>query len=109
MGVVLGPGRRIAAAEMRLDWAEPALLDLAAARDYIGRDDPAAAQRQMERVLSAVARLARFPELGRPGRHAGTREVVVARTPFIVAYRVRAGSIDVLRVLHSRRRWPGTL
>ena len=109
MGAVLGPGRRIAAAEMRLVWAEPALLDLAAARDYIGRDDPAAAQRQMELVLSAVARLARFPELGRPGRHAGTRELVVARTPFIVPYRLGADSIDILRVLHSRRRWPDKL
>ncbi len=91
---------------MRLVWTEPALLDLAAARDYIGRDDPAAARRQVERVLSAVARLARFPELGRPGRHAGTRELVVAGTPFVVPYRRGAESIDVLRVLHGRRRWP---
>ena len=107
MGAIVGPSGRIAAAEMRLVWTEPALLDLAAARAYIGRDDPAAAQRQMERVISAVARLARFPELGRPGRHAGTRELVIARTPFIVPYRLGADSIDVLRVLHSRRRWPG--
>lgn len=91
---------------MRLAWAEPALLDLAAARDYIGRDDPAAARRQMERLVSAVARLARFPELGQPGRHAGTRELVIVRTPFIVPYRLGVDSIDVLRVLHSRRRWP---
>ncbi|WP_214431798.1 hypothetical protein [Dendronalium phyllosphericum] len=39
------------------------------------------------------------------GRIAGTRELVITRTPFIVAYRVRADQIEILAVIHATRRW----
>ena len=91
---------------MRLVWTEPALRDLAAARAYIARESVSAADRQVDRVIAAVGSLFQFPELGRPGRRAGTRELVVSRTPYVVAYRLRGGVIEVLRVLHGRQRWP---
>lgn len=94
---------------MRIVWTEPALRDLAAARSYIAQDNPPAADRQVERVLTAVARLKQFPEIGRPGRRAGTRELVVPRTPYIVAYRRRGEAIEILRVMHGRQRWPESL
>ena len=94
---------------MRIVWTEPAVHDLAAARAYIARDNPPAADRQVERVLAAVAGLLQFPEIGRPGRRAGTRELVVSRTPYLVAYRLRADAIEVLRVMHGRQRWPDAL
>jgi len=78
-------------------------------RAYIARDNPPAADRQVERVLAAVAGLLRFPEIGRPGRRAGTRELVVSRTPYVVAYRLRADAIEILRVMHGRQRWPDVL
>jgi plasmid stabilization system protein ParE len=46
--------------------------------------------------------------MGRPGRVPGTRELVVAGTPYVVAYRVAASQIDVLAVIHAARRWPQT-
>lgn len=91
---------------MRLVWAAPALRDLAAARAYITRDNPAAADRQVRFVLAAVANLLRFPEIGRPGRRTGTRELVINRTPYIAAYRLRGDRIEVLRIIHGRQRWP---
>ena len=94
---------------MRIVWTEPAVHDLAAARAYIDRDNPPVADRQVERVLAAVAGLLQFPEIGRPGRRAGTRELVVSRTPYVVAYRLRADAIEVLRVMHGRQRWPDAL
>jgi addiction module RelE/StbE family toxin len=94
---------------MRIVWTEPAVHDLAAARAYIARDNPPPADRQVERVLAAVAGLLQFPEIGRPGRRAGTRELVVSRTPYLVAYRRRADAIEVLRVMHGRQRWPDAL
>jgi toxin ParE1/3/4 len=94
---------------MRIVWTEPAVHDLAAARAYVARDNPPAADRQVERVLAAVAGLLQFPEIGRPGRRAGTRELVVSRTPYVVAYRLRADAIEVLRVMHGRQRWPDAL
>jgi addiction module RelE/StbE family toxin len=94
---------------MRVVWTARALRDLASLRNYIVQDDTAAAERQVERILAAAARLAEFPETGRPGRRAETRELVVSRTPYLVPYRVRGEFVEVLRVLHGRQRWPEAL
>jgi toxin ParE1/3/4 len=53
-----------------------------------------------------VRRLLEFPESGRPGRVAGTRELVVPHTPFIAAYVVTGDRIRILRILHSAQVWP---
>jgi toxin ParE1/3/4 len=79
---------------------------LSAARAWIADDRPIAATGQMSRIVAAVASLPGFPESGREGRRAGTRELIVAKTPFIVAYRIREDRIEVLRVMHGPRRWP---
>jgi addiction module RelE/StbE family toxin len=94
---------------MRLSWTRRALRDLDSLADWIGRDNPTAARRQAELVVAAVERLTRFPESGRPGRVAGTREIVVNQTPFIVAYRLGGAGIQLLAVLHGRQRWPDRL
>jgi len=93
---------------MRIVWTEPALRDLAGVHAYIARDNHSAADRQVARILTAIAGLLRFPESARPGRRAGTRELVVGRTPYLVPYRLRGESIEILRVLHGRQRWPDT-
>ncbi len=36
----------------------------------------------------------------------GTRELVVTGTPYVIAYRVEAHAVVVLRVMHGARRWP---
>ncbi len=102
----MGPPGRTSHAQVRLIWTEPALWDLGSIRAYISVDSTAAADRQLDKVFVAVARLSQFPESGRPGRHAGTRELVIAGTPYVIPYRVRGDIIQVLRVLHGRRRWP---
>jgi toxin ParE1/3/4 len=94
---------------MRVVWTARALRDLASLRAYIGQDNRAAAERQVERILAATARLGEFAETGRPGRRAGTRELVVTQTPYLVPYRVRGELVEVLRVLHGRQRWPDAL
>ncbi len=43
-----------------------------------------------------------------PGRVKGTRELVVVRTSYIVAYRLKRGKIQILRILHGARQWPDT-
>jgi toxin ParE1/3/4 len=91
---------------MQVVWTARALRDLAALRAYIARERPAAAKRQVERILAAAVRLERFPESGRPGRRPGTRELVVSQTPYLLPYRLRGELIEVLRVLHGRQRWP---
>ena len=46
-----------------------------------------------------------FPELGRRGRVARTRELVV-HPNYIVIYAVRRHTIDVIRFLHARQHYP---
>ena len=48
-----------------------------------------------------VERLIETPEMGRPGRIAGTRELFFARTPYVAAYRIEGGIVRILRVLHG--------
>ena len=76
---------------------------------YIARDNPTAARQTIDRIRDAVAHLAVHPAMGRVGRRNGTRELVIAGTPKIVAYRVRKGSVRILAVLHSSQRWPSKL
>jgi plasmid stabilization system protein ParE len=94
---------------MRISRSGPTPRDLRSLRAYIVRDNTTAADRQVDRILIAVAGLARFPESGRPGRRPDTREFVVGRTPYLVAYRFKNDRIEVLRVFHSRRQWPDGL
>lgn len=91
---------------MRLRWLRRALRNLDDEATYIAAEDAAAARAVVKRVLDAVARLQAQPGLGRPGRVPGTRELLVARTRYIVPYRVRGESIEILRVFHTSRRLP---
>lgn len=91
---------------MRIRWLRTALRNLDAEAAYIARDDPGAAQVVVQRVLDAVAALAEQPALGRPGRVAGTRELMVPKTHHLVPYRVRGQTVEVLRVFHASGRLP---
>jgi toxin ParE1/3/4 len=82
------------------------LRALEAIGDYIGADNPKAAEQTVERILERVAELAVHPHTGRPGRIATTRELVVTGTPFVVPYRVRDEHVEVLSVFHGARKWP---
>jgi toxin ParE1/3/4 len=91
---------------MRVKWLRKALANLDAEATYIAIEDPAAARLVVERVLKAVNRLAEQPALGRSGRVPGTRELMVAKTRYIVPYRVRGENVEILRVFHTSRRLP---
>jgi plasmid stabilization system protein ParE len=91
---------------LRVRWLRQALANLEAHAQYIARDDPAAARRVVAAIERAVARVAEYPGLGRLGRVEGTRELVVYGTPYIVPYRVRGQTVEILRVFHAARKWP---
>lgn len=92
---------------MRLRWTRLAEQDLEAIAQYIGQDSPAAAARVvLELIDQAETLLPGNPAIGRPGRVLGTRELVIGRLPYILAYRVRDKSVEILRVLHTSRAWP---
>lgn len=94
---------------MRTRWTRPALADLEAIADFIGRNNPRAAQRVIARIVAAAETLREHPHMGRPGRLAGTRELVIADTPYIAPYRVADGDVQILAIFHGARRWPDKL
>jgi toxin ParE1/3/4 len=87
-------------------WVAAALANLNSEAEYIAQDNPSAAAHTVELIIKAVEQLRQFPAIGRPGRVAGTRELVVSGTPYIIPYRVRSGHVEVLRLFHGARRWP---
>lgn len=94
---------------MIIKWLDDAIYDLQALRQYIAQDKPSAANRVAKRILSTVNLLPEQPGMGRPGRIPGTRELVVSSAPYIIPYRVKNNSIEILRVLHVAIQWPEEL
>ena len=90
---------------MRLFWTVEALDDRREIYDYIENDNPTAALAIDELFLENANRLVDFPGLGRPGRVAGTREMV-AHPNYILIYDIAGKLVRILRILHSSQRWP---
>lgn len=91
---------------MRVIWSETAIANLIEIRQYIEKDQPAAARRLAQRILACVKRLAEHPHLGRPGREPDTRELIVGGTPYIIPYRIHRDRLAVLAVLHASQERP---
>ena len=93
---------------MQVRWLATALRNLDDEAEYVARENPAAAHALVQRISHLVGLLRENPALGRPGRIHGTRELVVAGTPYVIPYRVRPqlNRIEVLRVFHASRRPP---
>jgi addiction module RelE/StbE family toxin len=95
--------------KLRLAITRLGKLDLDELIVYIGKESPKAAVEIASRILGQIDLLREQPEIGRPGRRSGTRELVINNTRYIVVYRVDAGEVQILRVLHTSRMWPERL
>ncbi len=93
---------------MRLEWSAWAQADRDAIFDTIEADNPCAAVAVDKWISDRVKVLGQLPRSGRPGRVEGTRELVITRTPYIVAYHIIGETVRILRVPHSSRQWPTT-
>jgi addiction module RelE/StbE family toxin len=89
-------------------WSRHALRDYRNIIEWLEERSPAAAQRVGQAISARLARLRTMPRIGRIGRVAGTRELVVLRTPYIIVYRIEndGNTIGIARVLHSAQKWP---
>ena len=94
---------------MRLVWSQHATDDRLAIFMWIAQDDPQAAANVDDRIEEAARRLIDFPNSGRPGRIEGTRELVIARTPYVAPYQLVGDTVRILRVIHGARMWPSSV
>ncbi len=93
------------AARHKILWTGLALEDLRQIREYVRRDNPAAAGRLAKRIRDRADRLREHPLAGRRVPEletSGYREVIVP--PYRIVYEVCEGrKVVVLRVWHGRR------
>lgn len=93
---------------MIIAWLPKAISTRDAQLNYIALNNPLAAIEQGDLLAHQVNQLPAYPELGRPGRKQGSRELIIGHTHFVVIYRVKFKEkrIEILRVLHSSQAWP---
>lgn len=94
---------------MRIAWLASARRSLRQQIAYIGEENPAAARQARERIHEAIRNLGRFPESGRSGEVAGTRELVVSGLPYLVVYRVGDDRVEIVRVFHTAMNRAGAM
>ena len=94
---------------MKVAWLTSARHSLRVQVAYIADDNPAAARHVRHRIHSAVKNLGLFPDSGRPGAIAGTRELIVPGLPYLVVYRVRGRRVEILRVFHTSMNRSGAM
>jgi len=91
---------------MQVKWLRRALHNLEQEAAYIARDNPRAAAALLVEADESTRLLLRHPDMGRPGRLPGTRELVLPHFPYIIPYRVKEQRVEILRVFHTSRKWP---
>ena len=94
---------------MKIVWSRRAIRHLIRLREFIEKNSEQKASFVAKRILEAADLLQSHPEMGRPGRIVGTRELVVPGTPYIIPYRVRRERLELIAVFHDRQKWPATL
>jgi len=87
-------------------WLNEALEDLQSIGDYIAQENIDSAHRVLTRIKAAADNLSRHPEIGRPGRVSGTREIVINSLPYILVYQITSKDIRILAIMHTARKWP---
>ena len=94
---------------MKLVWFKRAVWDLRLVQFYIAQENPQAARKTVNQIKDKVSLLTEQPGIGRLGRVPNTRELIIDHTPYILPYRVRDNTIEILRVFHTSREWPNKL
>ena len=91
----------------KIKWTRIAAQDLEDVFYYLAeiKSRPEIARDMIKKIIDSIDQIKNFPDCGRTGRVKGTRELVVVTTPFIVVYRIRKDSLEVLTVLHHARKW----
>ena len=91
---------------MRIRWTPAAANDLQQIGQYLTRHLPHLAQSTLVELYETAQSLKISPHRGRPGREPDTRELVFNRLPYIIVYRVKEETIQLLRIYHGAQERP---
>lgn len=87
---------------MKLVYSGEAVHDLVRLRAFIAQENPIAASRIADELVSRIENLCLFPDMGRPVKQSPTLGVVrdMVFDAYIVRYAVHAETIAILRLWH---------
>ena len=91
---------------IRIRWTRGDAEDLEHIKDYLTEHHPQFAQSTVFELYETIRSLKTSPRRGRLGREEGTRELVLSRLPYIVAYRIKEQAIEILHIFHGARNRP---
>ena len=91
---------------MRVRWTRAAAEDFELIKDYLTKHSPQFAQPIVLELYELIRSLKVSPRRGRVGREEGTRELVVPRLPYIVAYRIKEQTVEILHSYHGAQDRP---
>ncbi len=91
---------------MRIRWTPAAAENLEHIKNYLAEHHPQFAQSTVLELYETIRSLKTSPWRGRQGREEGTRELVLPRLPYIVAYSIKEESIEVLHIYHGAQKRP---
>jgi toxin ParE1/3/4 len=89
---------------MKIEWTEPAELDLKSIRDYIKRDSEYYATRFVEKVIEATETLKKLHKIGRhvpESEDENIRELLLHN--YRIIYRTEPERILILSIIHGAR------
>lgn len=93
-------------ARKQLEFAARAFQHIASAEEFISRENPTAARKVAEAIYKTAEKLEIFPDIGKPGRVSGTRELPLTKYPYTLVYRVRPSKVIIYAVMHHARKYP---
>ena len=94
------------AAKRQLEFSARSLANMEVIKLHITADNPAAAIKVIQSVLSASEELIDFPMLGHTGQRTGTRELVLPKYPYTIIYHLTLKKIHIVAVAHQSQQYP---
>ena len=90
---------------MNIFWSDQSKKDLSAIHDYIGRDSPFYADQMVERIILKAERLIRFPSSGHPVHEYPEKPIKeLHEKPYRILYRLHRKSVEIVTIVHFRKR-----
>ena len=89
---------------MEVRWLPEAADDLEGISDWLRANAPHVEQRIVREIYRATKSLQILPFRGRQTARPETRELVLIRINYVVVYRVRQETIQIMRVRHMARK-----
>jgi toxin ParE1/3/4 len=69
------------------------------------KEVPIAFDKVVGRINICLKIIKNNPYIGKEGRYQGTRELFVSNTSYVIIYRIKEDTIEVITILHTSRQY----